>query len=148
MITEETALTLGRELLANHFPEIKVGRVKFEFVKKQDYYMAVAILHHYYIKIDKSALKFSEKAFIGCLAHELAHIVIASKRNFLRKLIGLFIQSFGETKEERSADLIVVNKGLGEELLQFHAEHNKKYKAYKPNEGLTKKEIKNLLQNP
>lgn len=45
--------------------------------------------------------------------------------------------------------MVVIEKGLGHELLQFHREHEKKYKKYKASEGLTKNEIKSILEtNP
>jgi len=52
-----------------------------------------------------------------------------------------------ETKEERQADQCVIDRGLGQALLQFHHEHNKEHKSFKANEGLTKREIKNQLKN-
>lgn len=37
-----------------------------------------------------------------------------------------------------------MQRGLGNEMLQFHNERNKKYKSYKRSQGLTRSEIKKL----
>lgn len=47
---------------------------------------------------------------------------------------------------ERRADMLVVERGLGTDLLQFHKEHNREYKPYRANEGLTTGEIRKLLK--
>ena len=126
---------------SDYFPEIKVSRLRVDFVKGKDYYMAVAILFLYHLKIDKLSLKLSKSAFRGCVGHELAHIVLHQKTNIFKRIF-----TGNETREERETDLLVIEKGLGPDLLQFHIEHNKKFKSYKADEGLTKKEIKKILK--
>ncbi|HWV72878.1 MAG TPA: hypothetical protein VN040_14215 [Pseudosphingobacterium sp.] len=134
-------------MLAEHFPEIQKKRIKVHFVVKKDYYMAVNwIFFRYNLYIDKLALDFSETAFKGCAAHELAHIVEMSSHNFFARIMHIFF-SKEDTAEERTADYFIVSdKGLGKELLQFHVEHNKVYKSYKSAEGLTSYEIKRIMK--
>lgn len=134
------------ETIAKYFPEIKKGEVKIHYIYKSDFYMAMSWwITHYVLVIDKSTLKFSESAFKGCLAHELSHIIDFKKSNIITRFKKAFA-STENTEEERAADLEVINRGLGKELLQFHEEHNKLYKSYKETEGLTKREIKRILK--
>jgi hypothetical protein len=141
-MTQSEALQIIHQTVSEYFPEIKSDALTIKFVKNKDYYMAVNSIFLHQIFIDKSALKLSMQAFRGCLAHELAHIVLTPKRGFFQNLLSVF----NDTKEERETDLFVIERGLGFDLLQFHKEHNKIYKSYKADEGLTKKEIIAILK--
>ena len=46
---------------------------------------------------------------------------------------------------ERKIDLKVVELGYGPELLEFHKWNNVTYKKYKKKDGLTEKEIKDMI---
>lgn len=110
-----------------------------------DYYMAAGWFFRYRLFIDKSALKFSEDAFKGCLGHELAHMLQMKEKGFINRFLFRYRER-NITEEERDADLRTIKRGLGSELLKFHTEHNKRYKSYKKSEGLTREEIKRLLK--
>jgi hypothetical protein len=148
MITERDAIHIAEGLIADNFPELKAKRIKFSFVsgKEYDFYMAVKyVLFDPRIIIEREILTFSKSAFSGCLGHELAHIVIDSKKSIFRRLLNVFIGDSDSSTEERLADLLSIERGLGDALIQFHTEHEKDYKRYKPSEGLTKREIKKIL---
>jgi len=109
--------------------------------------MAVRQLTFYHhIFIEKESLQFSPEAFSGCMAHEFAHIVLDGQKNIFIGLWELLKGSKDENTQERSADRLVIERGLGQALLKFHDEHGKTYKAYKASEGLTKQEIGALLK--
>lgn len=134
-ITEARANQLILEVLTN-FPELNLVIIKIKFVKGRDYYMATSRrLINYGLNIDTIATTFSESAFKGLIAHELAHILLMRKSFFL---------PFSD--EERICDKIAVARGYGNNLLAFHKEHNKTYEKYTSKEGLTTKEIKELMQ--
>ncbi|MYY43932.1 hypothetical protein [Elizabethkingia anophelis] len=146
-MNKETAYHLVRETLESHFPEIKRKSIRISFSRGSDFYMAIQwIFFYYHLTIDHSALKFSDVAFKGCSGHELSHVLQMKQKGFVRNIISAF-QKINSTTEEREADLLTVKKGLGHHLLQFHIEHNKKYKSYKKSEGLTRQEIKKLLHS-
>lgn len=144
-MTKELAKFLLAAMLRESYPEIRLRSVKVKFVEKRDYYMASQWqIFRTLLFIDKSILKYSETAFKGCLAHELAHVL--ENNNLLFKILTFRAKSLSEVEAERKADTIAVQRGFGTHLLQFHEEHNKKHKKYKASEGLTPKEIKVLLR--
>ena len=103
------------------------------------------IVFGYVVAFEREILTFSPKALAGCIAHELAHIVLEKRRPFFRGLGS--IGGIDRTGLERDTDLLVIERGMGEELFQFHKEHGKKYKAYKASECLTKHEVAKILKN-
>jgi len=141
------AIKLIKELSEKYFPELGNEPHRVYFVSKVDYYMAVRWkIISYHLYINNQSLKFSEPAFKGCLAHELAHIKMDKELSFWKRVTIRFL-NHDETQIERSADNIVVEKELGAELLQFHQNLKKMgYKAYNSSEGLTPKEIRNRLR--
>lgn len=98
--------------------------VRVKFVENTDYYMALAggfpspvvILY-----VDYSARKLGKDSVIGLLAHEFAHY---------------------DTSDEREADRRALEAGFQVNLVAFHLAHNKRFEAYKPDEGMTLAEIK------
>lgn len=119
---------IGRELIASTFTELRKKRVVFVVLgNEMNFYMAAIPLGFVnIILVDKEIFNFTDVAIRGCIAHELAH------------LLG--------RKEERKADELVLEKGLGDELLQFHREHEKRFERYNASEGYTRKEIKEYLK--
>lgn len=99
------------------------------------------------IFIEKEILQFSSKAFKGCLAHEFAHIVIDDNKPVVQSFKEFINYKAYKSVDERNADMLVIQRGFGENLYQFHVEHNKDYKAFKKNDGLTKKEVHSILKN-
>ena len=150
MLTQNEAIQIAKTVIANNFPELASKRIKYVFVagKEHGYYMAVQwLIIGYRIYIEKRILKFSPEAFTGCLAHELAHLVLDSRESLWGRLWAIATgKSSDETAEERNADLLAIDRGFGKALLQFHQEHDKKYVAYNASEGMTKREIKKMLK--
>lgn len=143
-MTAEQAENAVYRIARDHFPEIDSGRLRISFAKKKDYYMALIWhLYYYRLSIDAQALKFSDLAFGGCVAHELSHILILKRLGFFARIKQW--KSRDSASEERAADLLAMERGFGKALLAFHQEHNKKYRSYNGDEGLTKREIKKLL---
>jgi hypothetical protein len=148
-MNQETAKTVINKVLCTNFKSLSNTRIKLVFDKGSDYYMAVQWKLFYYILfIDAEILRFSEPAFKGCLSHELIHILQMEQLNLFKRIKSHFNRQSQTEKaeEERRTDLLVIQHGLGKELLQFHEEHNRKYKSYKRHEGLTKFEIKKILR--
>lgn len=146
MITTTQVLEIASGLISQYFPELKGKRLDFAFVSGKDYYMAAAkgiFCHRIYI--DSVVLAFSVKAFKGCLAHEFAHVVALSKVSYIKAYMQPQDQK-SIAMEERAADTLVIERGLGPELLQFHREHKVDHVPYLSNEGLTTKEIKKMLK--
>jgi predicted metal-dependent peptidase len=104
------------------------------------------LLFKHRLYIDKASLNFSINAFTGLLAHELSHIVLDGKKTFFSRIRDRYPNRQNKSELERATDLLVIEKGLGEQLLQFHREHAIEYKHYKSSEGLTKHEIKMVLK--
>lgn len=136
-MTQDRAMSLISTMIQNNFP--------VRFLGKTGFYMAIRWNVFWYdLFIDKSILKFSEEGFKGCLAHELSHI--GERSGQLMKFLTSRLRHVTETERERSADLMAVRRGFGNELLEFHRLHNKKYKKFNASEGLTTKEIRQLLK--
>ena len=108
--------------------------------------MAVRYFGGAHIYIEKEILQFSREAFTGCLAHELGHILIDSRKSFLQLIWG-FIGRRNRISDERAADALVIERGLGNALLRFHSEHEKEYYSYIASEGMTRREIKKSLKS-
>jgi len=149
MISKSEATQIARSVILEHFPELASKRVRFLFVagKKYDFYMATrwTILRHEII-IEEEILRYSTLAFSGCLAHELAHILIISRKSFFRRIWETLFAVQDETSEEREADKVAVERGLGSALIRFNEDHNEEYKRYKVSEGLTAWEIKRMMK--
>jgi hypothetical protein len=146
---QEKAKAVINNVICTNFKVLANTRIMFVFVRGSDYYMAVqSKIFYYSLFIDAEILNFSEPAFKGCLGHELVHILEMEKLNVFKRLKEIFtLKSKAEhEEEERKTDLLVIQHGLGKELLRFHEEHNREYKSYKKNEGLTKWEIKKILR--
>ncbi|WP_199119903.1 hypothetical protein [Pedobacter sp. ASV28] len=148
-MTQSQAIHIAHSLLVDSFPEISHRRIRFLFVEGSqfDFYMATAkTLFGYRIEVESEILQFSEEAFSACLAHEYAHITLDGKSSFPKRLMWFLGWVQEDMEEERQADLLIVQKGLGKSLMAFHRQHDKKYEAFNKKEGLSKKEIRKLLK--
>jgi hypothetical protein len=131
-------------MFQDNFPEINPKWVRLRFVAKTSFYMSTKCNVFWHdLFIDKSILKFSEAGFKGCLADELSYI--AERSGQLMKFLTFRLKRVTETDRERSEDLMAVRRGFGNELLEFHRLHNKKYKKFNSSEGLTPREIRELM---
>ena len=102
------------------------------------------------VYVDKSLKKAPEKVVKGGLAHEAAHIYRDYKRNVFSRALDSVRYAVDikkqETRNEREADMLVVKRGYGEELLAFLKYHDKRRKKHKKKDGLTVKELKKILK--
>lgn len=137
-----------RQMINVHYPELRHQRILVIFVKGRSYYMAVRWDgKRYRLFIDRSAFRFSKEAFIGCLAHELAHMAIILQCRRRPRIWKVFFYK-NITAQERAADwMTVVIKGFGWQLLALHREHNCNYIPYSSADGLTTNEIEALLHD-
>ena len=127
------------ELTSDYFKEIDPLKFAIEITESKDYFMAISGFYlgsSGILRVEKECFKLKKEAFIGVLAHELAHVV--QRRSLWSCLSLLFTK---EDKLERQADLEVIERGLGNNLYAFQKYHNKVYRIYHETDGLTKKEI-------
>jgi len=107
-----------------NFSELR--RTFLVFERARDYYMSIIKLPLGFsiLFVDQACKQFNEEALEALIVHELCHL---------------------QFDDERLADMEVIKLGYGHGLLEFHGRHNKKYKRYKKTEGLTHKEIEDIL---
>ena len=119
-----------REMKYNHFPELLKKRIFIIFVEGEDFYMAVQKfwIFGYLLFVDLSMFEAPRSAIIGCLAHELSHILDLGIR------------------DERKIDQIVIDRGFGKHLYELIKHNNRFYRKYKKKHGLTKKEVRKQLK--
>lgn len=130
------------------FPELDKVDITVKVKKKTDYLMAITsnpIKKNAILKIDWFLRKASEEALKGCLAHELIHIGDDIKNGVFGFIINAVKNRHFNASLERKVDLEVINRGLGNELLEFQKFHDKYFEKYNESDGLTKKEIKRIL---
>ena len=98
--------------------------------------------------------KWSKKAIIGILAHEISHQVSYRKRPFLKKWLFLwnyYLSMQKRKRVEKEADLIAIRRGYGKEIFEERKLQEKYFFAHKETLGLlnkfylSSKEIKKLL---
>lgn len=91
------------------------------------------------IEVHKSVLKMPLPELTACMAHELEHIYtqVAKAKNWFHI----------PKQNEREIDRWVIERGLGNELLLLAVYHDKRYKKYTKDDGLTVKEIRQILQH-
>lgn len=139
---------LVRYVIDNGFPELKEKKVKIRIVKGEDYWMAAipgCILVDYSVRKIKS-----DKALTGLVAHEVSHLLFLSRQSFItyliQSLLSHFLQS-RETQEERMVDREIIKRGFGREYYAFLKYHDKRYEDITKQDGLTRKEVKNILNS-
>jgi len=162
-------------VINERFPELSPLEIKIEAEVDSDELMGYGELtwSGYYIDVDTDMKKATDDELYGGLAHELAHITIDERKNFVSRLITDIIYGLGMkykkkdkklnpinrwlnrnvyercygyvTQDERNTDLLVVERGAGDKLLAFLKFHDKHHKKYKPDEGLTVKELQQIL---
>lgn len=140
-------------LLNNYFQELKRVSIYFKLTKQKDSFASMIQLpfKNYIIYFSKKDYdKMNSNQIKGVLAHELAHIYDNEKRGFFKSLKETITYLFFDRSKlavmERRVDMIAIDKGCGEYLLSFMKYHDKRYKKYNKNDGLTKKEIKKLIR--
>lgn len=93
------------------------------------------------------------QAAIGIIGHELAHTLTYEKLSNLSLFLYGFKYLISRKKIEHETDIIVIDRGLGEELLEFnqflenHEEIDHKYKKKKSKYYLSASEIERRIQD-
>jgi len=163
------------KVISERFPELSDLEIRIGIEKNMDALLVYGELTEsgYHITVDRSMKMATNHELYGGMAHELAHILIDEQKNFVSRIITDFIYELGMrykkkdkksnpinrwlkrtlyrqcykfvTKDERNTDLLVVERGAGKELLAFFKFHDKHHDDYKPDEGLTLKELQQIL---
>lgn len=139
---------LVRHVIDRGFPELEKKKVKIRIVKGKDYWMAAipgCILVDYSMRKIKN-----DKVLTGLIAHEVSHLFFLSRHNvlitFFQNLITHFVQS-RQVKEERMVDRETIDRGFGHEFYAFLKYHDKRYEDITEQDGLTRKEVKSILNS-
>lgn len=157
------------------FPKLSPLEIKISIEEGSDELLGYGELTGggYYIDVDTEMKKATEDELYGGMAHELAHIAMDEQKNFVTRLITDTIYNLGTkykkgdkkmnpvnrwlnrnvyhrcygyvTSDERKTDMLVVERGAGEKLLAFLKFHDKHFKEYKHDEGLTVTELQQIL---
>lgn len=138
------------EIVVKGFPELSKVMINTCYSKLEDAYFEYdKVKRGYKIKIDTSLRGRKRDVLVGGLAHEIAHI----KRDvgfgpflFLDELLYDLSTKY-ESWTERKTYLLVVQRGLGRELLEFVKWANRRGEEYTKEDGLTQKELELLLKN-
>jgi len=148
----ENIAALLQKIKVASFPKLSNTEIHLAFVSHKSFIAATRLstpFKPYEIRLNLDDVKkMGEFELTGVLAHELVHIDEWNKLFFIQKIFHLY-QSKDEkfvTKDERDTDLKVIGLGYGQQLLAFQQYHDKYYKAYKSGDGLTKKEIREILK--
>lgn len=132
------------------FPDVDFSTIRFVVLKSDDFHMATSRKLPWakqYIYESISCKNMPIDALIGCIAHELQHIVLLSKSSVITRFLYPIRTAFtNNTKEERAVDRQIVALGFGRQLLAFHKWHNQHFDKYNEGDGLTSKEIKRMLR--
>ncbi len=115
-----------KELIKKSFPKLRGKKIliyESDNKKFKSYFADTGYFIFFWrIRTGKKLRKLPDEFLKGILAHELSHIEIFGKRNFIRKIIsGLkyFISRVSREKEEKSTDRMAIEKGYGKELYSF-----------------------------
>jgi len=139
-------------LVDNHFKELSNLSISTNWHKEKDSFAYTVGNRYSGFKIyisKKDYKKLNKEQAFGVLSHELAHILFESTKGFLRIVyinLRMKLSSKYLTWVEREVDSLVIAKGCGIYLMRFMEYHDDKYKKYNKSDGLTKKEIRNLLK--
>ena len=110
-------------LINNSFPNLKNKEIivtEFPNISKKYSAGAGEFLIFKWIIVLRKCRKYSNKALIGLLAHELSHCYITERMGLLEKFIYFIRWVFSKrmrAKAETQTDLITIKKGYGEELI-------------------------------
>lgn len=139
------------ETISRAFPELEKTEVDLYWINSPDAFFEYGqnlTSKQFYIKIDKSMKKVREIVFVGGLAHELAHISIDLSLNMYTRILDRWLYKRWpqyQTSDERRTDKLVIERGLGYELLAFVEYVDERYEDYTAKDGLTGEEIKKML---
>jgi hypothetical protein len=147
-ILKNRVLVLLNDVLLSGYPELSNKELRMYIIKKGGFWMAISNIG--YILVDYSTRKLTDRMIKGLLAHELSHLTVYSKYNrIIRSCITIAGWIFPSvvTKEERMVDMDLVERGFGQEYYEFLQYHDKYYEKINKTDGITKKELKEILKN-
>lgn len=141
-----------KRLICEHKKYFNIHRIIFcvRIVRDSDAYMTYQLIFPLpvvVIEVDEDCRLFSDDALLGLVAHELAHhcVLIDNIKTLAKNIMfGRFHDAIEiiTLNIERIADILAVNLGYSKQLIKFHEEHNKTYRKYKKQDGLTLKELR------
>ena len=139
------------EVIRRGFPELAAVDIDARYMILDDAYGEFTrhSRRSYLVEIDTSLRKAKSGVLLGVMSHELAHITreisMGQIHSFFDKFLWNHVKKY-QTRDERNTDLLVVERGLGRELLDFLKYADKRREAYTSEEGLTVKELEDLLK--
>jgi hypothetical protein len=143
-------IALAKTMISTSFPSLRGMRLILEILDSEDFVMATR-LEGKEILLDVSredAVRMGRSVVTGVLAHELCHAEEDYRHGpFLEALFSWLYERIPslETRMERRIDLAVIRKGYGNDLLAFQRYHDLYYEPYDQTDGLTVKEIEEVL---
>ncbi len=133
------------------FPELENVEIGVQYVRGLDAYFETTrnSRYDYSIDVHRSLKKAKKRVVVGGIAHEFGHILeevgmgagMCSFDEFLYNSNFLGYQTY----DERKTDIVVVQRGFGKQLLSFVKWANKRREKYTEEDGLTAKELKEIL---
>jgi hypothetical protein len=110
----------------------------------------------YYVDVDSVMRRANVDELYGGMAHEIAQIYQDAQRHFLSRKVFDIVSKIGTkygkglcyravVNSGRDADLLIVEKGMGESLLAFLRFHQREYPDYRIDEGLSISELEKIL---
>ncbi len=140
---------IKEKLIRRSFPELYGLPINIYFKNIPDEFMGYGVYKgEFFINITRTILSAKKKVFVGCLSHELAHILIdLSMDDFERKIDEFLYKNSRLYRrfDERRTDRLAIERGFGKELLAF-SEWALKYRDDDSQEGLTIPEIKKFMK--
>lgn len=146
--------SIKEKIIKNNFQELSDLVIMTDYKRLEGAYFDYDRLtkKEYQVMVESSLIRAPVIVVTGGMAHEIAHILRDGNMNFMlfaidRTLYDLW--QWYQTRDERQTDLLVVNRGLGLELLSFVEYANKRRANYTKRDGLTATELRKLLRkNP
>jgi hypothetical protein len=141
-----------KEIVEKGFLELDSVTIHTRYYKSSDSFFSLHRFNQYGYRItaDTSLKNAGLSIMTGGLAHEIAHISRdIQMTNFVYvcdRLSCKFFQKY-DTKIERATDLLVVERGFGEQLLAFIKYAERWREKYTEKDGLTRKELEELLKH-
>lgn len=139
------------DLVENHFPELKGIKIKATYLKDwNEGIFEYGRIHdnEYEITVNTAMKTAPVPVLKGGLAHEICHIIgdanLRGIRSFVDDLLYRYFRNY-RSMVERNTDLMVIERGLGRELLDLLYYRMKIGLPEYDDNGLTTAELTNLL---
>ena len=134
-----------KELSEKHFPLLKNKKI---YIKEKEAKYRAKVSHlpwGFKITMSTKLRKFPEKSWKRILTHELCHLEIFSKRSWIItniEFIFFLLSKKVRNKVEREANILMIQKGFGKEVLTARKGNISRGLDY----SLSEKEIKDLIK--